>query len=204
MREFVSDQTFFFDFIFNENSLCTVISIVCRPNFSSCMRMISNYDFYFIVVNRFFFFWIAENKSYQNHQMKLIIINSSKLKKNQNTIEKNEFYEWKIWRTIMKIMNKNNFICIKINSWFNTIKFRQHFFLSITIFLSLSFQQLTFSDLIWLNKVLSAFFFIIDFIQINISTTDFFVKISSAFISIIDSYKSTFNQLISLLQQRLR
>ena len=84
-------------------------------------------------------FWTAENKSYRNHQMKLIIIDSSKSEKNQNTIEKNEFYEWEIWRTIMKIINENSFICIKINNWFSTIKFRQHFFLSIDFFLSSSF-----------------------------------------------------------------
>ena len=107
----------FFDFIFNENSFGTTMSIVCRLNFSPCMRMISNYDFYFIVVDRFFSFWTTEDRSYRNHQMKLIIIGLSRSKKNQNTIEKNEFYEWEIWRTIMKTMSENSFICIKINSW---------------------------------------------------------------------------------------
>ena len=66
-----------------------------------------------------FFFWTAEDRSYRNYQMKLIIIGSSESKENQNTIEKNEFYEWGIWRTIIKTMNKNSFICIKINSWFH-------------------------------------------------------------------------------------
>ena len=108
----------FFDFTFNEDSLCTIISIVRRPNFSSCMRMISNHDFYFIVVNRFLSFWTAKDRSYRNHHQSISkkVVTSSKFKKNQNTIEKNEFYEWKIWRTTMKTMNENSFICIKINN----------------------------------------------------------------------------------------
>ena len=63
-------------------------------------------------------FWTAEDRSYRNHQMKLIIIDPSGPRENQNTIEKNEFYEWGIWRTIMRTMSENNSICIKINSWF--------------------------------------------------------------------------------------
>ena len=43
---------------------------------------------------------------------------SSGPRENQNTVEKNEFYDWKIWRTIMETMSGNSFICIKINSWF--------------------------------------------------------------------------------------
>ena len=97
--------------------LCTTISIVRRPNFSSCMRMINNYDFYFIVVDRFFFFWTGEDRSYRNHQRKLIIIDLSGPRENQNTVERNGFYEWGIWRTIMRTMSENSFICIKINSW---------------------------------------------------------------------------------------
>ena len=123
----------FFYFIFNENSFLYGYiswSIVRRLNFSLCMRMISNHNFYFIVVDRFFSFWTAEDKSYRNHHQSISkkVVTSSKFKKNQNTIKKNKFYEWKIWRTIMKIMNENNFICIKINSWLNTIGSRQHFF----------------------------------------------------------------------------
>ena len=49
--------------------------------------------------------------------MKLIIIGPSGPRENQNTIEKNEFYEWGIWRTIMGTMGGNSSICIKINSW---------------------------------------------------------------------------------------
>ena len=60
----------FFDFIFNENSFCTAISIVRRSNFSSCMCIISNYDFYFIVLNRLISF-VNWNKSYRNHQTKI-------------------------------------------------------------------------------------------------------------------------------------
>ena len=134
------------------------------------MRIISNYDFYFIVVNRFFSFWTAENKSYRNYQIKLIIIDSSKFKKNQNTIEKNEFYEWKIWRIIMKTMNENNFICIKINNWFSTKGLVSTFFYH-RFRTNQFFQQLIFFDQM---KISSAFLSIIDFIQINISTADFF------------------------------
>ena len=79
--------------------------------------MISNHDFYFIVVDRFSSFWTAGNRSYRNHQMKLIITDPPRPRKNQDTIKKNEFYEWKIWRTIMGTMDKNSSICIKINSW---------------------------------------------------------------------------------------
>ena len=61
---------------------------------------------------------------------------SPKPKENQSTIEKNEFYKWEIWRTIMRIMNENNFICIKINSW-PQIEFRQQFFIS-NVFLSIN------------------------------------------------------------------
>ena len=102
-----------------------------------------------------FSFWTAENKSYRNHQIKLIIIDFLRSKENQNTIKKNEFYEWKIWRIIMKTMNENSFICIKINSWFQYDRtssasfFIKRFFLSITFFL-LSFILTTdLFSLIW-------------------------------------------------------
>ena len=185
----------FFDFIFNENLLLyDYINwlIVRRSNFSSCMRIISNHNSYFIIVNYFFFFWTAANRSYRNHQMKLIIIDFSKFKKNQNTIEQNKFYEWKIWKTIMKIINENNFICIKINSWFHKIssafflsnvffqqliffliwfdqtKFRQHFFLSSILYRS-TFQQLIFSKS---NENFVSIHFYHRFIQININWND--------------------------------
>ena len=123
-------------------------------------------------------FWTAENKSYRNHQMKLIIIGPSEPKKNQNTVEKNEFYEWRIWRTIMKTMNENSFICIKINSWsqydrvpsaFLSIK-RFSFYQSLS-FYHHSFQQLAPSLLIWSDqtKVPPAFLSITGSIQTNIS-----------------------------------
>ena len=64
---------------------------------------------------------------------------SSKSRKNQNTIEKNKFCEWKIWRTIMKIMNENNFICIKINSWFQYDRIPPAFFFIKRFFLSIIF-----------------------------------------------------------------
>ena len=103
--------------------------------------MISNHNFYFIVVNRFLSFWTAEDRSYQNHQMKLIIIDLSRSRKNQNTIEKNEFYEWKIWRTIIKTMNENSFICIKINSWFQYNRALSALFFIIINFNSWFFEQ---------------------------------------------------------------
>ena len=144
----------FSDLIFNENSFLYGYiswSIVRRPNFSPCMRMISNHDFYFIVVNRFSSFWTAGDRSYRNHQMKLIIIGSPESKKNQNTIEKNEFYEWKIWKTIMETINENSFICIKINSWLSTIGPRQHPFLS-SAHTGQFFQQLALPP-IWLDGI---------------------------------------------------
>ena len=68
--------------------------------------------------------WIAFSLSEQLKMNRIEIIKwnwssstFSRPRENQNTIEKNEFYEWKIWRTIMKTMNENSFICIKINSW---------------------------------------------------------------------------------------
>ena len=117
MGGFVPIQTFSSALNSTKIHLCTAISIVRRPNFSPCMCMASNYDSYFIVVDRPPSFWTAGDRSYRNHQMKLIIIGPSGPRENQNTIEKNEFYEWGIWRTIMKTMGGNNFICIKINSW---------------------------------------------------------------------------------------
>ena len=85
---------------------------------------------------------------------------SSKLRKNQSTIERNEFYEWKIWRTIMKTMNENNFICIKINSWFQYdripsvfFSIKRFFFISIIFFLSSFILTANpFSDLIRSNE----------------------------------------------------
>ena len=84
---------------------------------------------------------------------------SSKPKKNQSTIEKNEFYEWEIWRIIMKIMNENNFICIKINSWFQYDRvpsafffIKRFFFYQSSLFYHHLFQQLApSSDLIRSN-----------------------------------------------------
>ena len=58
----------FSDLIFNENSpLYGYISwsTVRRSNFSPCMRMVSNHDLYFIVVDRPLSFWTAEDRSYR-------------------------------------------------------------------------------------------------------------------------------------------
>ena len=187
----------------------TTISIVRRSNFSPCMRMISNHDFYFIVVNRFFFFWTAENKSYWNHHQLILkkIVTSPKLKKNQNTIEKNKFYEWKIWRIIIKTMNENNFICIKINSWFHRVS-SAFFFHKRLFFYHHHFNSWPLSNLIWSNETLSAFISIIESIQINISTADFFfdqMRIPPALLFIIGSYRSIFSTAdFFLIKWRLR
>ena len=85
---------------------------------------------------------------------------SSGPRENQNTIKKNEFYEWEIWRTIMKTMNENNFICIKINSWFQYdrvpsafFSIKRFFFYQSRFFYHHLFQQLAFSsDLIRSNE----------------------------------------------------
>ena len=70
-------------------------------------------------------------------------------KENQSTVEKNEFYEWGIWRTIMKTMSGNSSICIKINSW-SQIGPRQHPSLP-SAHTGQSFQQLAPPDLIRSN-----------------------------------------------------
>ena len=114
----------FSDFIFNENlSLYYYISwsIVRRPNFSSCMRMISNHDLYFIVVDR-----SSLSERLKIDRTEIIRWNWSSsafrgLGKIKIQLKKNEFYEWGIWRTIMKTMSENSSICIKINSWFHRV-----------------------------------------------------------------------------------
>ena len=157
----------FFDFTFNENSSIRIWISAHACVWSAIMIFILS-------------LWIAFSFSGQLKINRIEIIKwnwslsiFSESRKNQNTIEKNEFYEWKIWRTIMKTMNENSFICIKINSWFNTIRFRQHFFLSIDFFLS-SFQQLVslWSDLIKRNFVSTSFYH--RFHTGQISTADFF------------------------------
>ena len=135
-------------------------------------------------------------------------------RENQNTIKKNEFYEWKKWRTIMKTMSENNFICIKINSWLQYDKISSAFFFikRSSFYQSFFFIIIYFNSwpppLIWSDQteVSSAFISIIDFIQINISTADFSksTRTSSAFRLIIDSYRSTSDQLVALLRQSSR
>ena len=138
----------------------------------------------------------------------------SKSRENQNTVEKNEFYEWKIWKTIMKTMNENNFICIKINSWFQYDKvpsallfIKRFFFINHFFFIIIYFNSWPF-PLIWSDQteVLSALIFIIDFIQINISTVDFSKSTKTPPTSrhIIDPYRSTSDQLIFSLRQSHR
>ena len=119
MRGFVPIQTFFRSYIQRKFILYGYINRT-SPEFQSMHAYDQQSWFLFHRCRSFFSFWTAENRSYRNHQMKLIIIGPSRPKENQNTVEKNEFYEWEIWRTIMRTMNENSFICIKINSWFST------------------------------------------------------------------------------------
>ena len=135
--------------------------------------------------------WIVSKSSNEiDHHRSL-----SKPRENQNTIEKNEFYEWKIWRTIMKTMNENNFICIKINSWLSTIELRQHPFLS-SIHTDQFFQQLVF---LWSNESFASTLFYHRF-HTNQHFNSWFLRnqtrISSSLISIIDPYRSTSDQLV--------
>ena len=136
--------------------------------------------------------WIAFSLSEQlkiNH-IKIIKWNwssstLSRFKENQNTIEKNEYYEWEIWRTIMKTMNENNFICIKINSWFQYDRVSSAFFFIID-FVSINFfNSWFFSDQIRSDqtKISSTFFSIIDFVQINFFNSWFFFDQMKIFVS---------------------
>ena len=140
----------FFDFTFNENSslydyinraspefqLMHVYDQQLCPLFHRCGSL-------FLFLNSWR--WIVSKSSNEiDHHRSL-----SKPRENQNTIEKNEFYEWKIWRTIMKTMNENNFICIKINSWFQYDKvpsaflfIKRFFFYQSLFFYHHLFQQL--------------------------------------------------------------
>ena len=78
----------------------------------------------------------------------------------------------------MKTMNENNFICIKINSWFEYDR------VPSTLLFIIDFVQINFfnswpsSDLIWSDqtKISQAPLSIIDFIQINISIADLSIK----------------------------
>ena len=119
MEGFVFIQTFSLTLHSTKVHLCTAISIVRRPNFSSCMRMVSNHDLYFIVVDRFPSFWTAGDRSYRNHHQSISkkVVTPSGPRENQGTVKRDGFYEWGIWRTIMRTMGGNSSICIKINSW---------------------------------------------------------------------------------------
>ena len=109
----------FFDFTFNENSFLYDYINRASPEF----QLMHVYDQQLcslfhrcgsppLFLNSWR--WIVPKSSNEIDHHRLL----SGPKENQNTIEKNEFYEWKIWRTIMRIMSENSSICIKINSWF--------------------------------------------------------------------------------------
>ena len=119
MEGFVPIQTFFRPYIQRKFTLYGYINRT-SPEFQPMHAYDQQSWLLFHRCGPPFSFWTAEDKSYRNHQMKLIIIGPPRPKKNQDTVEKNEFYEWEIWRAIMKIMSENSFICIKINSWLST------------------------------------------------------------------------------------
>ena len=112
----------FFDFIFNEN--WSLYGYINRASFEFQPMHVYSQQLCFL-------FYRCESFSLFLNSWRWIVPKSlneidhhrpsSGSRKNQNTIEKNEFYEWKIWRTIMKTINKNSFICIKINSWLRRI-----------------------------------------------------------------------------------
>ena len=186
----------FFDLTFNENS--PLYDYINRASLE--FQLMHVYD-----QQLCFLFYRCESPSLFLINWKWIVSKSSnkidhhrfpsKFNKNQNTIEKNEFYEWKIWRTIMKTMNENSFICIKINSWFQYDKISPAFLFIIDSVSINFFNSWPFSDQIRSDqtKILSALLSIIDFIQINISITDFSksTETSSALRFIIDSYRPT-------------
>ena len=93
-------------------------------------------------------------------------------------------------------MSENSFICIKINNWFSTIEFRQHFFLSIDFFFIIIILTADLS-LIWSDQTrfcqhsfLSSISYRSTFQQLIFSDQ---TEISSALFFIIDSYRSIFS-----------
>ena len=138
MEEFVFIQTFFSILHFNKNSFLYGYINRASPEFQLMHVYDQQLCFLFHCCGSFFLFlnswrWIVSKSSNEIYHHRLFL----RSRENQNTIEKNEFYEWGIWRTIMKIMNENSFICIKINSWFQY------------------------------DRASSAFLFIIDFVSVN-------------------------------------
>ena len=109
-------------------------------------------------------------------------------RENQDTVEKNEFYEWGIWRTIMRTMDGNSSICIKINSWLHRVSPAP---LSITI----NFNSWPPPDLIWSNGAPPAPLPTTGPIQTNISTAGPPGRTSPAPIPIIGPYRPTSDQL---------
>ena len=109
----------FFGFTFNENSSLYGYINRASPEFQPMHVYDQQLCFLFHRCESSFLFlnswrWIVPKSSDEiDHHRP-----SSGPRENQNTVEKNEFYEWGIWRTIMRTMSENSFICIKINSWF--------------------------------------------------------------------------------------
>ena len=88
----------------------------------------------------------------------------------------------------MKTMNENNFICIKINNWFQYDRIPSAFFFIIINFNSWFFEQ-SFRQHFFLSSISY---------RSNFNSWFFWnqTKFSSASIFIINSYRSTFDQLI--------
>ena len=108
----------FFDLTFNENSPLYDYINRASLEFQSMHVYGQQLCFLFHRCGSSFLFlnswrWIVSKSSDEIDHHR----SSSESRENQNTIEKNEFYEWGIWRTIMKTISGNSFICIKINSW---------------------------------------------------------------------------------------
>ena len=141
----------FFDFTFNENSFLYDYINRASSEFQPMHVYGQQLCFLFHRCESLSFFlnswrWIVSKSSDEIDHHRFF----SEFRKNQNTIEKNEFYEWEIWRTIMKIMNENNFICIKINSWFR--KASSAFFFIID-FVQINFFNSWFS--LWSDQIRS-------------------------------------------------
>ena len=180
----------FFDFTFNENSF--LYGYINRASFE--FQLMHVYDqqlcFLFHRCESFFLFlnswrWIVPKSSDEIDHHRFL----SGFRKNQNTIEKNEFYEWEIWRTIMRIINENNFICIKINSWLRRVP---PAFLSIIGFVQVNFFNSWF--FFWSDQIRSNE----DFVSISFyhrSHTDqhfnnWLFEINENFVSISFYYRS--------------
>ena len=179
----------FFDFTFNENSFLYDYINRASPEFQPMHVYDQQLCFLFHRCGSLFLFlnswrWIVSKSSDEIDHYRL----SSGSRENQNTVKKNEFYEWKIWRTIMKTMNENNFICIKINSWFRRTP-------STSLFI-IDFVQINFFNswsLLWSDQIrLNESFVSISFyhrLHTDQHFNSWFFEINENFVSISSYYR---------------